>query len=200
MMHRAFTNREKALILFLAILMIVAAYYLFVHRAVVDALADIESQKSLTQTEIDIANTKLQKMQAMQAELDEIEADGVKSVVPEYDNLSREIVFLNGILGTTTDYTINFSGLTTSESVVRRFVNLSFTSESYDACCAIIEKLQNCEYCCRLGDVSMEPIREYNTQYNYYNGYGYYYDADYSILRNPLQVNVTMTFYERTTE
>lgn len=198
MLKRSLTRREKTLLVILAVLIIFAAYYLLVHQNVKNSLIDIESQKELVQTEITIAQTKVAKKQKMVKELEEIEASGIKSVVPEYDNLSKEITFLNSVLQGTTDYTINFTSLSTSEGIARRVANLSFTSPSYDDCCAIIGKLQNCQYCCRLGDVVMEPIKEYNGEHSYY--YGYYYDADYSILRNPLTVNVTMTFYEKVEE
>lgn len=202
MMKRSLSTRERTLLVILAILVLFAAYYLLVHRTVVDSLTDIESQKSLTETEITIAQGKVNRLKRMQNELEEIEKSRVKSVVPEYDNLSKEIVFLNKVLEGTTDYTINFSSLTTTEGIARRVANLSFTSSSYNVCCRIIEKLQNCEYCCRLGDVTMEPIKNYrNTAYTTaYDYSSYYYDADYSILRNPLTVNVLMTFYEKVAE
>lgn len=197
MKKRALTRREKVLLGFLAVLLIAAAYYLLVHRTVVDTMARIAAEKQTIETEILINEAKAQKLATMKKELAEIESQGVKSVVPEYDNLSKEIVFLNSILSGTTDYTINFSSLTTTEGIARRVTNLEFTSSSYTQSCKIIEELQNCEYCCRLGDVIMEPIAQYNGEYfSVVQGYGSY-DADYSILRNPLSVKVSMTFYEK---
>ena len=200
MKKRALTRREKALLIILGILIAAAAYYMFVHRVVVDSLARIEGEKQDVETAITIDTAKVVKLTAMKKELEEIEEYGVKSVVPEYDNLSREIVFLNKVLEGTSDYTINFSSLTTTQGIARRVANLEFTTSSYDNSCKIIDQLQNCEYCCRLGDVIMEPIDEYNgTYYSSLYGYGYY-DADYSILRNPLTVKVSMTFYEKMDE
>ena len=200
MKKRSLTRREKGLLILLAVLLVAAAYYLLVHRAVVDNLAAIETQKSEAETEIAINSAKVAQLKNMKAELAEIEEHGVKSVVPVYDNLSKEIVFLNNVLKGTTDYTINFSSLTTTQGIARRVANLEFTTPSYDKSCSIVDQLQNCEYCCRIGDVIMEPIDEYNgTYYSSIYGYGYY-DADYSILRNPLTVKVSMTFYEKVEE
>ena len=200
MKKRSLTRREKGLLILLGVLLVAAAYYLAVHRVVVDNLADIATQKSEAETEITINSAKVAQLKNMKAELAEIEEHGIKSVVPVYDNLSKEIVFLNNVLKGTTDYTINFSSLTTTQGIARRVANLEFTTPSYDKSCSIVDQLQNCEYCCRIGDVIMEPIDEYNgTYYSSIYGYGYY-DADYSILRNPLTVKVSMTFYEKVEE
>lgn len=198
MMKRALSTGERALLVFLGILVICVAYYFLVHRSVEDSLSDINAQKENAQLGIKLADAKLQKMQNMQYELDTINVNKVNTSVPEYDNLAKEIVFLNTVLAGTSDYTINFASVNSTEGIVRRVTNISFTSSSYNASCTIIRLLQDCKYCCRIGDVTMDPIRVYDSGTSTY--YDYNYDADYSILRNPLTVNVSMTFYERVTE
>lgn len=196
MIKRTLTSAERALLILLALIIVAGAYYLLVHKSVVNSLEDIESQKEMVQTQLQVAQTKNMKMKKMQDELAAIKESGSKTTVPEYDNLSKDILFLNTVLAGTSDYTINFASVTTSNNIVRRVCNISFTSSSYNASCTIIKLLQNCKYCCRLGDVSMNPIREYDSGYSY----DYNYDADYSIITNPLTVNVSLTYYERVVE
>ena len=195
-MTKSFTGREKFLLLILALMIVAAAYYMLIHKPISESLESIASQKEMAETDIVILQAKAVQLAGMKKELEEIERSGSKSYVPLYDNLSAEMSFLSSVLnGRTYDYTLNFTGTTEKDGVVRRGVQIHFSTENYSVACIIIEKLQNSEFCCRIGDVKMLPLRD-----NTYSGVYYNYDADYSILRNPLELTLTMTFYERMPE
>ncbi|HPX71054.1 MAG TPA: type II secretion system protein GspM, partial [Bacillota bacterium] len=169
-MTKSFTSREKFLLLVLAVIVVVAAYYMLIHRPISESLESIASQKEAAETEIVILQAKAAQLSSMKKELEEIERSGSKSYVPLYDNLSAEMSFLSSVLQDSTyDYTLNFTGTTEKDGVVRRGVQIHFSTENYSVACRIIEKLQNSEFCCRIGDVTMVPLRDnvHGTYYNY---------------------------------
>lgn len=195
-MNRAFSLRERVLLLVLAIIIVAGIYYLLIHMPISAALESIYSQQLTAELELEILEVREVQLIAMREELAEIEISGSTSYVPVYDNLPAIMNFLNSVLkGRTYNHTLNFTGTVEKDGIVRRGVQIHFSTQNYASACRIIEKLQNSEFVNRIGDISMVPLGDRN-----YGSYYYNTDADYSILRNPLELTLTMTFYERLPE
>ncbi len=192
-MNRSFSPRERLLLLILAVIIVASSYYMLIHRPISESLESAASRKEMAEIDIEVLKVRAVQLAAMKKELEEIEISGSTSYVPLYDNLSAEMSFLNSVLsGNTYGHTLNFTGTSEKDGIVRRVVQIHFSTRNYSTACRIIERLQNSEFCNRIGDVIMVPLRD-----RAYGGLYYNYDADYSILRNPLELTLTMTFYER---
>ena len=192
-MTRSFSSKEKFLLSVLLIIILGVAYYLLVQIPVTTNLQSIASEKELAETEIVTLKAKQEQLAKMKEELAEIEKKGAKTIVPAYDNLSKEMMFISSVMFNTGDWSYNITATTSGDDgIFRRNLQVFFTCQSYETACGKIEMLQNCRFLCRLGDVNMVPLRVTDYEDIYYND-----DADYSITTNPLEVNVTMTFYER---
>ena len=153
-----FSRREKILLLILALLVLGSGYYFFVHQPVTDALERCAQQTDTLNTDITILTAKKQKQDEMQKELDEIKAQGNPPIVPDYDNLDKEIAFLYSVLETTFDYKLSVQSVQKAEdssNIVRRSMALSFTCPNYSDAKRAIRMLQESPYCCRLGATSI---------------------------------------------
>ena len=109
------------------------------------------------------------------------------SEIPKYDNLQQVMDFLNTVLSSASEYTLSFQGLQQPEDggILRRAMQMTFITLSYDGARSMIEQLQNCPYRCQLSDFSISPV----------SAGGQSKDAA-SLLDGPVQVSVTVTFYE----
>lgn len=181
---RQFSRREKILLLILALLVLGSGYYFFVHRPVTDALERCAQQTDTLNTDITILTAKKQKQDEMQKELDEIKALGNPPIVPDYDNLDKEISFLYGVLSTTFDYKLSVQSVqkaSDNSNIVRRSMSLSFTCPGYAEAKLAISKLQSSPYCCRLGATSITRSTTKTSR---------------SIMEGAVVVSVNMTFFE----
>lgn len=186
-LSKQFTRREKVLLVILALLLLFALYYLAVHRPVTEALDRIQAESETVSMELTVLEAKQQRMEQMRKELDEILSQPNVSEIPKYDNLQRVMDFLNTVLSSATEYTLSFQGLQQPQDggILRRAMQMTFISPSYDGARSMIEQLQNCPYRCQLSDFSIAPV----------SAGGQSRDAA-SLLDGPVQVSVTVTFYE----
>ena len=186
-LSRQFTRREKVLLAILAVLLLFALYYLAVHRPVTEALSRIQSESETVSVDLTVLEAKEQRMIQMQQELDEILSQPNVSEIPKYDNLQQVMDFLNTVLSSASEYTLSFQGLQQPQDggILRRTMQMTFTTPSYDAARSMIEQLQNCPYRCQLSDFSILPFSADSQPQ----------DAA-SLLDGSVQASVTVTFFE----
>ncbi len=151
---RDFSPREKILLVFLLIIIITAAYYLFVWTTVNDLITSIQSQNQTLETQLQIATAKVEKLQTMS---EEMESDILRSYMPSYNANKDELDFLHGTLGETEDYLINFTYLTRNGDQINRGFELQFTAKSYAQAKKIIKTLEDSEIRCLIGDYNISP-------------------------------------------
>lgn len=155
-MNRAFTNREKILMLILAVLLLGCFYYLVVLKPSWDTIALADSRYASTQDDIAVQQVIAVKKAQLEQQIEEAKAAGdSQKELPLYDNTKNEITALNTILTGTGSYTINFAQAEFSDSLVRRSVSISFTSDSYSAAQVVLNKLINCPYTCLVTDITI---------------------------------------------
>ena len=186
-LSKQFTRREKVLLVILALLLLFAFYFLGVHRPVTTSLVRIQEESETVATELTVLEAKEQRMIQMQQELDEILSQPNVAEIPTYDNLQQVMDFLNTVLSSASEYSLSFQSLQQPESgsILRRSMQMTFISPSYDGARSMIGQLQNCPYRCQLSDFSMTPA----------SVDGQSQDAA-ALLDGPVQVSVTVTFYE----
>lgn len=181
---RSFSRREKVLLLFLVLLLLGSAYFFFVHQPVTEALERCAQQTESLNTDITILTAKKQKQDEMQAELDEIKAQGNPPIVPDYDNLDKTMSFLYSVISSTLDYKLSVQSTQTASdnsNIVRRSMTLRFTCPDYWIAKEAIQKLQDSPYCCRLGAASITRSTSKTSR---------------SILDGAVVVNLNITFFE----
>ena len=173
--------RESVMVAFLLVLLVGVGYYLGFYVPLQDELASVEAQRVETETMIAASMAKVNSMDQMQAELDEImetPKDQLTEIAP-YDNKEVVLNQLNGILARTREYSLDFTDPEVQEDgTVRRSINMSFSCASYDAAKAVIRDLTNSHWRCLVGNLSIS--------------------AEDNIRSGAVEVTGTITFFEHT--
>ena len=183
MLSKSFSRREKILLLVLVVLLLCSLYALCVSRPVTNGIIKANAEIEDCVMTSSILEARLQKLEAMKNELEEQKnGESELAEVPEYDNLQNIIAFLNGVLGTAQDYTINFGSITMNEegTIAKRAVSISFKADSYESAKAAVEKLEGYKYINRITNLVISPL-----------------DKDLDIMSGPVSVTLTIDFFER---
>ncbi len=152
MLNRAFTKREKILLLLLVAVLLGLVYYRFVKLPVRDRIAAADTtllEQQLMQEQQKAATIK-QMEEAIAAGQQE-----VTGIVASYDNLKAESAALNSIFSQATSFNFSFSQPVATEDAVRRTISISFTATNYQIARRIIQQVHDCAYRCLIQDVSL---------------------------------------------
>ena len=157
-MNRAFTTREKILLVILAVLLIGIGYFKLILEPINSSIETDQSNTAAEQDEILLNTVTLTQMKMMQTELDEIHASGDAKPLPSYDNSDKLLVELNQILDKSDDYSLNFADTSVLDGgyIVRRPVNLTFRTKTYDEARTIIDALHDSANVNVITDISMQ--------------------------------------------
>lgn len=193
-MNRAFTTREKVLLVILAVLIIGIGYFKLLLEPINTSIENYQNLTASEQDEILVNTALLQKKKQMETELEELFASGDPTPIPVYDNSGNLLVELHRILDKSLDYSLNFSGVSTMdvEYLVRRPVSLTFQTPTYAQARAIIDELHDSDNVNCISDLSMQ-INNGNLDYtNEIIHWDEDDDSDYYIT-----VSLVITYYER---
>ena len=163
-MNRAFTQREKVLLLVLAVLIIVIGYVKLILQPINE---EIESYEGLTmeeQTAFSANQIKAARMNLMEKEIEKAKAKGVRREVPAYDNSSNLLPGLYQIMESSVDYSLDFGELVYDGNVVQRPVEMTFQTRTYKQARAIIDKLYKSGYAMQITDVNIGTKKATDTQ------------------------------------
>lgn len=156
MFSHVFSRREKALITVLALLLVVAFYYLVVEKRVDEAIATAEHDISYYQTQNNALIARKAKMDNMKRQLDEIYAKGNLVIVPPYDNLENVMEFLNGVLIESDGFNINLGNVAgAADGIVSRNISINFVTGSYASATEILANIQSSPYCSTVQNVNI---------------------------------------------
>ena len=153
-LSRDFTPREKALMALLVLMLFGFGYYYFFDQPVRNEIARCEAQKANLEIELNQINVKLNVLETMQEELENIEASGDVSEMKSYNASKEEIRLLNDVLARANEYSISFADVTRSGDQIRRNFKLSFNAANYQVMSDILAALSNSPLRCRISDVS----------------------------------------------
>lgn len=180
--NRTLTKREKTLLNILLLIVVIAAYWLLVQIPVSDGIKTAQSDIDLYSTENVVLENKIIKQSMMEEELEALAASGEMVEIAPYDNLSTVMSFLNKTFASTNNFRMSFTDAVDNNdsSIIRRNVKISFESGSYMAAKRVIQKLEDCDFLCRIDSLSISPKVRGN-----------------SIIDSGVEVSLSVTFYER---
>ena len=176
-LSRDFTLKEKILLLILSLALIGLAYYQFIDQPVRRELDTAKAEKETLQIELDAVQMQLAQLKRMEKELESLSKNNTMGIMGSYNNSKAEIALLNDILEDTQQYSIAFSDVTRNGDLIRRNFSLQFTASGYEEAVQMLTRLSRSECRCRLGNV-------------------YCQSEDGNVLKGPVSVSATATFYE----
>lgn len=160
---RRLSVREWVLLAVLLILILVSGYVLMFYMPMMERLNLLEEQIAQSEDLIFADQIKAEKQNRMQRELEEIFAAEEKPVkMADYDNIHAVMFELNRILEQTEEYSLNFSTVDMTETIVRRPISLRFCSADYTAAKEVLRQLHDSQYRCMLDhlDIGVEKRGE----------------------------------------
>lgn len=158
MLTYSFSRREKAMILALVIVLVIIAWFVLVYQRTANEIIRIDSEIATVQSEETLAQSRIAKMNTMQAVIDKYKEAGIEpNVMPQFDNMTPLMAELNGIMAATSKYSLSFEGLNTQTSpdYVLRPLRIDFSCDSYDTAENIISALANGAFPCSIDSVSI---------------------------------------------
>ena len=191
-MNRAFTTREKVMLVILVVLIIGIGYFKLLLEPINAKIEDYQTMQATEQDEILVNATLVQQKRQMEKELEALFENGDPTPIPVYDNSANLLVELHQILDSSTEYTLNFSGTSPMdvEYLIRRPVSLTFRTASYGQARNIINKLHDSENTNAISDLAI-TFNGNSSEILYWNQLEES-DEDY-----PISVSMTITYYER---
>lgn len=150
---RDFTRKEKALLLFLSLLMIGLAYYRFVDMNVRETIEKANAEAENLRVELQTLQARVTLLRNLQAQLDAMEEEGELSYMPSYNSVKEEVAFLNDVLASAEKYSISFADVTRSGSQIRRSFTLQYTTLGYGDAEEIVRDLCAYKNRCLVGDI-----------------------------------------------
>ncbi len=161
-MNRAFTTREKVMLVTLAVLMIVIGYYKLILEPINTGIDEYNAKAAEEQDIITTNMMLVQKKKMMEAELETLFANGEPTPIPSYDNVGVVIVELHSILDGTVDYSLNFSNTAylSGGYLIRRPIRLDFTAGDYAQARSIINRLHNSVNINQISDLDISLVRD----------------------------------------
>ena len=158
MLTYTLSRREKALILGLAVILLVLAWFMLVYQRTTDEMTRLDGQISTVQSEMTLATAKAGRMSAMQKVIDESKQAGISpKPVPDFDNMTPLMTELNAIMGATSNYTLAFDALDreTSAEYVLRGVRADFSCDTVPQAEAVVSALEGGVFPCSIDSVTI---------------------------------------------
>ena len=156
-MNRAFSTREKVLLVILALLLIGVGYFKLLLEPINESI-DHYTQLAASEQDAMLQSTaQLVQLRLMEQELEAIFESGEAVPLPAYDNAEKLLVELNHILAESTDYTLNFGTAETLNGgyIVRRPLSLQFSAKNYAAARSILRALHDSANVNQISDLSV---------------------------------------------
>ncbi len=158
-MNREFTGREKVLMVILAVIVIALGYFKLILGPINDSVDYYKGETTLEQTMVDENATRLLQLQKMKAAVAEIKAAGTEKAIPQYDNSGRLMVELYGILGSTEEYSLDYSsGVVEDGYIILRPIKLSFKTTTYAQARGILDALSGSDNVNQISDLDIEYV------------------------------------------
>jgi len=155
MFSRKFSTREKILMLILVLLLIGELYYVLVQRRVEREFAEALSRTETATVTYELESVKAAKKQNMEDKIQEAEQDSSIRPLPDFDNSTNVVAYLNGVMASTDEYHLVFNAVDYSNYVAMRSINMSFSCWGYSTVENIVAQLEDGPYYCEVIGLSM---------------------------------------------
>lgn len=154
MFKRVLTLTEKILIGVLAFVVIVACYVKFVQIPINNEIAQNELLIPELELTAQVEGSKFVRVNDMKNKTKEAKESGALRL-PEYDNSTSVIYYLNGMLKSTDDISITFRPVEIDGALAVRPVDISFTCGTYNYAQNLILELNKSPYVAKVVETSM---------------------------------------------
>ena len=155
-MKRAFTRREKILLILLSVVVLCGVYFRLFFEPAQARIAAAQGSLSQAQSAVQQDRLRLGQIRKMQDELQEMKNSGAPaSEIPDYDNIGNVMVQLGSILETTSGYQLKFAGLKFGDLLISRPVQITFTAADYASAKKTLSALYGSKYRCALSGITV---------------------------------------------
>ncbi|MBR3346061.1 MAG: hypothetical protein IKG37_03180 [Solobacterium sp.] len=153
MLKREFTMKEKILILVAAVLALGLLYYNFVYKFFQNQMALYDT--AALEDELMVEQSKAMRISQMQQIIEE-SVGKVKGDLSVYNNQSSEIIEMGTIFDEDTEnVSVNWSDPVLNGTIVRRDVNITFHTASYENFKNVLRKMSEMKYRCLIRNVTV---------------------------------------------
>lgn len=157
MLKREFTFKEKILILVAAVLALGLIYYNFVYKYFQNQMAIYDT--ATLENELLIEQGKATKISQMRQVIEESRGR-VKGDLSVYNNQSNEIIEMGRIFDEDAyNVSVNWSDPVLNGTIIRRDVNITFSTNSYDNFKNVLKKMSEMTYRCLIRNVTVSDGR-----------------------------------------
>lgn len=155
-MKRQLTSRELILLGMLLVLALVGGYVMLFYMPMNSELERLKQEQASCEEQLQVAQVQVEDKRRMERELEEIFAANPNPLgIAPYDNLQPVMFELNGILQSTSEYSLSFGTVDKEQPIVRRSIQLTYTSGSYEAAKQVLQRLHDSAYRCMLDDMNI---------------------------------------------
>ncbi len=155
MLSRRFTTREKILLLVLALILLAELYFLLVHQRVKREFAEARERIEIATVSYDLESARAAKKQEMLDKIRKATSDSGVHPLPDYDNSTNVVAYLNGVMAAAEEYNLVFNTVDFNNYVAIRPINMSFICRNYAAVRDIVAQLENGPYYCEVTGLLM---------------------------------------------
>ena len=161
MLTYTFSRREQALLLVLAIILLVLAWFVFVFQRTTDEINKIDGEIAVVDSQATVASAQVKRMHAMQDTIEKYKKAGVSPTpVPTFDNMTPLMTELNAIMGMTKAYTLTFDDLDTetSDEYILRGVTAAFNCDTMADAESVVRALAKGSFPCSIDSVTIADV------------------------------------------
>lgn len=158
MLTYTFSRREKALLLVLAAILVVVAWFMLVFQRTTDQINSIEADIASVDASTTVATAQVNRMHTMQKAIDKYKEQGAKSTpIPTFDNMTPLMSALNATMSSAATYSLSFDELDTktSQDYILRGVTVDYSCDSISAAEQIVTSLARGAFPCSIDSVSI---------------------------------------------
>ena len=158
MMNYSFSSREKVLLIFLAIILVLVAWFVLVYQRTTNQIIDLDRQIAETQSQVAVTSTKVKQLENMEKTVEERKASGnFTAEIPMYDNMTALMAELDRTMQAANSYTVSFNELDreSASGYVLRGVQITFDCNSYDDAKSLVNALAKGKYPCSVNSIDL---------------------------------------------
>lgn len=155
-MRRQLTAREWMLLALLGVILLIGGYILLFYNPMIEERDRCLSEAESCRMQTEAARVRLEDKRRMEKELDALFSSETPPLsIPDYDNLQPVMFALNSILANTQNYSLSFSTVDSSQTIIRRSISMTFTTGTYKAAREVLQQLHDSDYRCLLDNVTL---------------------------------------------
>lgn len=147
------SKSQKALLLVLVIVLMTVGYCVFFYLPIQERIEAADTSE--LEAEIQTEQIKASQIEKMRAEINE-NKESNQPMVPAYNQFRSETEEINRIFANAYNFSFQYSEPQVDGMQVRRAINISFDTDSYDKAVSMIHEVLNGPYRCIIEDLSID--------------------------------------------